>query len=152
MAVKSTLLFELDNETFAIPLSYTERVISIYKSDIHTVANGLITVYQGRTISLVVLNDLFRQERSSMGTLQRFHPEARLEIVVVSFNGKWVGFIVDKLLQQKEIIEKPLQKPADGVSLISGVTILGNGKVCLVLSIPGILNTISHTQHNKISL
>ena len=152
MAVKSTLLFELDNETFAIPLSYTERVISIYKSDIHTVANGLITVYQGRTISLLFLNDLFRQERSNMATLERFHPEAKLEIVVVSFNGKWVGFIVDKLLQQKEIIEKPLQKPADGVSFISGVTILGNGKVCLVLSIPGILNTISHTQHNKISL
>jgi two-component system chemotaxis sensor kinase CheA len=152
MAVKSTLLFELDNETFAIPLAYTERVISIYKSDIHTVANGLIAVYQSRTISLVFLNNLFRQERSSMAALERFHPEAKLEIVVVSFNGKWVGFIVDKLLQQKEIIEKPLQKPADGVSFISGVTILGNGKVCLVLSIPGILNTISHTQHNKISL
>lgn len=152
MAVKSTLLFELSNETFAIPLSYTERVISIYKSDIHTVANGLITVYQGKTISLLLLSDVFRQERSSLATLERFHPEARIEIVVVSFNGKWVGFIVDKLLQQKEIIEKPLQKPADGVSLISGVTILGNGKVCLVLSIPGILNTVNHTQHNKISL
>lgn len=152
MAVKSTLLFELDNETFAIPLSYTERVISIYKSDIHTVANGLIAVYQERTMSLVFLNDLFRQERSSMEALERFHPETKLEVVVVSFSGKWVGFIVDKLLQQKEIIEKPLQKPADGVSFISGVTILGNGKVCLVLSIPGILNTISHTQHNKISL
>jgi two-component system chemotaxis sensor kinase CheA len=152
MAVKATLLFELDNETFAIPLSYTERVISVYKSDIHTVANGLITVYQGRTISLIFLNDLFRQERSSMATLERFHPEAKLEIVVVSFNGRLVGFIVDKLLQQKEIIEKPLQKPADGVSFISGVTILGNGKVCLVLSIPGILNTVNHTQYNKISL
>lgn len=152
MAVKSTLLFELNNETFAIPLSYTERVISIYKSDIHTVANGLITVYQGKTISLLFLNDLFTQERSSLAVLERFHPEAKLEIVVVSYNGKYVGFIVDKLLQQKEIIEKPLQKPADGVSLISGVTILGNGNVCLVLSIPGILNTINHTQHNKISL
>lgn len=152
MAVKSTLLFELNSETFAIPLSYTERVISIYKSDIHTVANGLITVYQGKTISLLFLNDLFRQERSSMVTLERFHPEAKLEIVVISFNGKLAGFIVDKLLQQKEIIEKPLQKPVDGVSLISGVTILGNGNVCLVLSIPGIFNSINHTQHNKISL
>jgi two-component system chemotaxis sensor kinase CheA len=152
MAVKSTLLFDLNDETFAIPLSYTERVISIYKSDIHTVANGLITVYQGRTISLLFLNDVFRQERSSLATLERYHPEARIEVVVVAFNGKWVGFIVDKLLQQKEIIEKPLQKPADGVSLISGVTILGNGKVCLVLSIPGILSTVNHTHYNKISL
>jgi two-component system chemotaxis sensor kinase CheA len=152
MAVKSTLLFELGSETFAIPLSYTERVISIYKSDIHTVANGLITVYQGKTISLLFLNDLFTQERSGLAALERFHPEAKLEIVVVSYNGRCVGFIVDKLLQQKEIIEKPLQKPADGVSLISGVTILGNGNVCLVLSIPGILNTINHTQHTKISL
>ncbi len=152
MAVKSTLLFELSNETFAIPLSYTESVISIYKSDIHAVAHGLISVHLGKTISLVFLNDLFKQEKNSVKTLEQLHPETRIEVVVVTFNGKRMGFIVDKLLQQKEIIEKPLHKPADGISYISGVTILGNGNVCLVLNIPGILNVINHNQFNKVSL
>ena len=62
---------------------------------------------------------------------------------------KRIGFVVDKLLQQKEIVEKPLRKPFDNVSFVSGVTILGNGNVCLALSIPGILNTLVNNQVNK---
>jgi two-component system, chemotaxis family, sensor kinase CheA len=153
MAVKSSLLFELDNETFALPLSYTESVVSIYKTDVHRTANGLITVHLGKTISLLFLHDLFKYKKVT-GNVNRsafdeLHQEARLDVVVVSFNGKRLGLVVDKLLQQKEIIEKPLRKPVDSTSFVSGVTILGNGNVCPVLSIPGIINTLSQTQ-NKV--
>lgn len=153
MAVKSTLLFDLDNQTYAIPLSYTESVISIYKSDIHKAASGLITVHLDKTIHIVFLSDFFAQ---SMGkskekyfSFDQLHPEQKLEIVVVSFNGKRIGFIVDKLLQQKEIVEKPLRKPFDSISYLSGVTILGNGNVCLALSIPGILNVLLSNQASR---
>lgn len=153
MAVKSTLLFELESQTYAIPLSYTESVISIYKSDIHKAANGLITVYLDKTIHIVFLSDLFSQSHGrSMEKYTSFdllHPEQKLEIVVVSFNEKRIGFIVDKLLQQKEIVEKPLKKPFDSISFLSGVTILGNGNVCLALSIPGILNALFNNQVNR---
>jgi two-component system chemotaxis sensor kinase CheA len=153
MAVKSTLLFNLDNQTYAIPLSYTESVISIYKSDIHKAANGLITVHLGNTIHIVFLSDLFAQSqgrsKEKYASFDLLHPEAKLEIVVVSFNGKRIGFIVDKLLQQKEIVEKPLRKPFDSVSFLSGVTILGNGNVCLSLSIPGIMQALVGNQINR---
>jgi two-component system chemotaxis sensor kinase CheA len=153
MAVKSTLLFDLANQTYAIPLSYTESVISIYKSDIHKAANGLITVHLGNTIHIVFLSDLFDQSlgkpKTKYQSFDHLHPEHKLEVVVVSFNGKRIGFIVDKLLQQKEIVEKPLMKPFDAVSFLSGVTILGNGNVCLALSIPGILNVLLSSQTTK---
>lgn len=154
MAVKSTLLFDLNNQTYAIPLSYTESVISIYKSDIHKAAHGLITVHLGNTIHIIFLSDLFAQSRGNpvarYASFDKLHPEQKLEVVVVSFNGKRIGFIVDKLLQQKEIVEKPLRKPFDNISFLSGVTILGNGNVCLALSIPGILQTLSNSQAGKI--
>lgn len=153
MAVKSTLLFDLDDQTYAIPLSYTESVISIYKSDIHHAANGLITVHLSNTIHIVFLADLFAQSqgrsKEKYESFDQLHPEHKFEVVVVSFNGKRIGFIVDKLLQQKEIVEKPLRKPFDSVSFLSGVTILGNGHVCLALSIPGILNTLLNNQLSK---
>jgi two-component system chemotaxis sensor kinase CheA len=153
MAVKSTLLFDLDEQTYAIPLSYTESVISIYKSEIHKAANGLIAVHLGNTIHIVFLSDLFAQSlgkvKAKYESFDQLHPEQKLEIVVVSFNGKRIGFIVDKLLQQKEIVEKPLRKPFDSISFLSGVTILGNGNVCLALSIPGILNALLNNQVNK---
>ncbi len=153
MAVKSTLLFELETQTYAIPLSYTESVISIYKSDIHKAANGLIAVHLGNTIHIIFLSDLFAQSQGlsceRYFSFDKLHQEQKLEIVVVSFNGKRIGFIVDKLLQQKEIVEKPLRKPFDNISFLSGVTILGNGNVCLALSIPGILNVILSSQVNR---
>jgi two-component system, chemotaxis family, sensor kinase CheA len=155
MAVKSTLLFEMDNETFAIPLSYTEAVISIYKRDLFKTPNGLVTVHLDKTTPIIFLSDLFNYQKAKTenfsSSIDSIQADQKLEVVIVSFNGKRLGLIVDKLLQQKEIIEKPLNKPVEGSSFVSGVTILGNGNACLVLSIPGILRSVTHHAHvNKV--
>ncbi|RAW01017.1 chemotaxis protein CheA [Pseudochryseolinea flava] len=149
MAVKSCLLLELQQEVYAIPLSYTESVISLYRSDIHRAGGGLVATHLGKNIAVVFLRDVFAYSNDSLSvtnalqhSFDSIHPETRLEIVVVNFNNRTVGFVVDKLLQQKEIIEKPLMKPVDRIKFISGVTILGTGNVCLVLNIPNLLQFI----------
>jgi two-component system chemotaxis sensor kinase CheA len=160
MAVKSSLLFELGQEVFAIPLAYTESVISLYKSDLHKAGGGLVATHLGKNIAVVFLKDVFDQQVEKSGynfnvlqaAFDNIHPEAKLEIVVVSFNNRTVGFVVDKLLQQKEIVEKPLMRPVDKIKFISGVTILGSGNVCLVLNVPHILQFIfSLSTSGKIS-
>lgn len=144
MAVKSTLLFELNLATYAIPLSFTESVVSLYKEDVSKAAGGLITVHLNRTIPVLFLSDLVANTTNSPVSFHRvfdrLHPEQKLEIVVVRFNDKYLGLVVDKLLQQKEIVEKPLRKPVDYVKLVGGTTILGNGTVCMVLNVPAIIN------------
>jgi two-component system chemotaxis sensor kinase CheA len=150
MAVKSCLLLELSEEVYAIPLAYTESVISLYKSDIHKAGGGLVATHLGKNIAVVFLKDVFEQHTDKLGfnlnalqtSFDSIHPETKLEIVVVSFNNRTVGFVVDKLLQQKEIVEKPLMKPVDKIRFISGVTILGSGNVCLVLNVPYMLNFV----------
>lgn len=143
MAVKATLLFELLDDNFAIPLAYTESVVSIYKSEIHKVGNDLLVSHLDKTINVIFLRDLFEQmnEKSdssliSHKTFKELHDEAKLDIIVVSYNNKTLGLVVDRLLQRKEIIEKPLKKPIDKVRFISGVTIMGNGNVCPVINVP----------------
>ena len=59
MAVKGTLLFEAGPTEYAIPLAYTEAVVSLYKPDIHPVGKGLVATYLGKTISVVFLKELF---------------------------------------------------------------------------------------------
>ena len=157
MAVKGTLLFEAGQTEYAIPLAYTEAVVSLYKPDIHQVGRGLVATYLGKTISVVFLKDLFAlpKEAESHQTgllprsLEQLHPEVKLEVIVVSYGSRTVGFVVDKLLQQKEIVEKPLMKPVDQVRFISGVTILGNGHVCLVLHVPAIISFIFRGAHHQ---
>jgi two-component system chemotaxis sensor kinase CheA len=144
MAVKSSLLFELTDSVYAIPLAYTQSVISLAKSDIHRAGGGLIASHLGKNIAIAFLADVLdlNDDASSFGPtplLDRISDKARLDIVVVSFNNRTVGFVVDKLLQQKEIVEKPLTKPVDRIKHISGYTILGSGNVCLVLNVPFVL-------------
>lgn len=148
MAVKGALLFVLNNQEYAVALTYTEAVISIKKSDLHKVSGGLISKYLGKTISVVFLKDLFAmksfddmyKENSLHKSYVECDDNSKLEVMVVSYNNKLFGLVVDKLLQQKEIVEKTLSRPIDQLDLFSGATILGNGNVCLVLDVAAIAN------------
>ncbi|MBB6462093.1 chemotaxis protein CheA [Flammeovirga kamogawensis] len=142
MAVKSALLFVVNDTEYAIPLSFTEAVISVKRSAIHKVGGGLVTTHLDDTITVMFLRDLFDcTNYDELQDAQLLHrsfdqiedDETKINIVVVSVDNRMIGFVVDRLLQQKEIIEKPLGKPVENARFISGATILGNGNVCLVL-------------------
>ncbi|UKN01604.1 chemotaxis protein CheA [Paracrocinitomix mangrovi] len=150
MAVKGALLFELNNQEYAVALSYTEAVVSLTKKDIHKVSNGLMASYLGKTISIIFLNDLYNinnlselsDEVNLHATFDQVTDDQKLDVLVASYGNKYVGFVVDKLLQQKEIVEKTLEPPLHDIDLVSGATILGNGNVCLVLDIANIIGTL----------
>lgn len=150
MAVKGALLFELNNQSFAIALTHTEAVISLRKKEIHKINTGLISKYLGKTISVIFLNDFFNNAQNLSHTTEgAFHKsydeiseDQKLDVVIVSYNKHLVGFVVDKLMQQKEIVEKALEKPVQYIHLFSGATILGDGNICLVLDVAGILKNL----------
>ncbi len=158
MAVKGALLFELEGQEFTIPLTYTEAVVSLRKQNIHKVGKGLAATYLDKNISVVFLRDLFAlPDLSQVGQEGVLHttfdalPDAhKLDLVIVSHARRSVGFVVDRLLQQKEIVEKTLGQPLDHLDLISGATILGNGNVCLVLDVPAILQALFRTRHKTL--
>ena len=57
---------------------------------------------------------------------------------MVSHADRFVGIVVDKLLQLTEMVENTLSKPVDNIKLLTGSTILGNGNVCLVMDVAAI--------------
>lgn len=154
MAVKGALLFELEEQEYAIALNYTEAVVSLRKNDLHKVSRGLMTSYLGKVIPLIFLKDLFKlDDIDVIGSENAFHEsyeqitnDEKLDVIIVSYGGKNAGFVVDKLFQQKEIVEKTLSSPIDRIDLISGATILGNGNVCLVLDVAKIIDSVFKEQ------
>lgn len=153
MAVKNALLFMLGDSSFAIPLSFTEAVVSVAKSDIHRAASGLITTHQEKIISVVFLEDVFaakdiediHENRRMQHGLERYSDDTILNMIVVASDNRHIGLVVDRLLQQKEIIEKPMVKPMENIYFFSGATILGNGSVCLILDIPNMTKILFRT-------
>ncbi|WP_258102975.1 chemotaxis protein CheA [Marinoscillum sp. MHG1-6] len=153
LALKGTLLFEVDQQEYAIALAYTEAVITLEKSQIHKLGAGLTADFQGEAISIIFMKDLLSMkhlsEVSVRGSLHKTYnsiSENELhDVLVVSYGNHITGIVVDRVIQQKEVIEKPLARPLQDINLISGATILGNGKVCPVIDI-SVLTDLVHKQ------
>ncbi len=139
IAVKGALLFEVDEIFYAIPLLHTEQVVAIEIDELHEIGGVLVADIFGETTTVVYLNELLNVKEQEM----RLGDKSRLKglvqnIIIVSYNNRKLGIIVDKLYRQQDIVVKPLSKPLDAVDLYGGVTLLGSGKVCLVLDVPAI--------------
>ena len=150
LALKGSLLFDVGGQEYALALSYTEAVVSIEKKDVKKLSGGLMSTFQGDAISLIFLKDILSlrslNDISTKGILHKTFDEtdddAVFDVIIVSYDGKTTGMVVDKVIQQKEIIEKPLTKPIDKTKLLSGTTILGNGNVCPVVDVAVITDLI----------
>ncbi|MDW3209391.1 MAG: chemotaxis protein CheA [Reichenbachiella sp.] len=157
MALKGALLFALEEQEYAVALSYTEAVISLAKSEIHLITDGLMAQYLDQTIPIIFLKDIINLENladcQKEGVLhqsfEEIEEDAKLDVIVLSYAGKLLGVVVDRLLQQKEIIEKSMVRPLEKTKLLSGTTILGNGKVCLVIDVTTISDLMFKTLAQK---
>ncbi|MFH6984280.1 chemotaxis protein CheA [Marinoscillum luteum] len=150
LALKGTLLFDVGGQEYAMALSYTEAVVTIARSEIYKLSGGLMAKYQDEAISIVFLKDILEMksldELGQRGSLQKSFElstdDDDFNVIIVSYMGQTTGVIVDKVLQQKEIIEKPLAKPINKTKLLSGTTILGSGNVCPVIDIAALTDLI----------
>ncbi|GAB4247640.1 MAG: chemotaxis protein CheA [Ekhidna sp.] len=141
MAVKGVLMFMMGEQEFAIALPYTEAVVSLKKSKIRKAGSGLVSSYLDKTISVLFLEDLLGLDDLAQiyeqdvfhNTFDQFEEDDPFNVIIITYAGRYYGIVVDKLLQQKDIIEKPMPKPLDGNRLLSGTTIMGNGNVCLII-------------------
>lgn len=149
IAVKGALLFEVDSIYFAIPLIHTEQVVSLDKDELHEVGGVLIADLKGETVTVVYLNELLNapEQEMRLGDKTRLNGQVQ-NIIIVSYNNRKLGLIVDKLYRQQDIVVKPLSKPLEQIDIYGGVTLLGTGKVCLVLDVPAI--TRYFTQRRQI--
>ncbi|KAA9346045.1 chemotaxis protein CheA [Adhaeribacter soli] len=139
IAVKGALLFEVAGGFFAIPLMHTDSVVSLPKNRLHEVGDMLVADIMNETISIVYLDELLNAPEGMMqlGNKNILKGDEQ-NIIIVTYNNRKLGLIVDKLLRQQDIVIKPLNKPVDNIDIYGGVTLLGTGKVCLVLDVPAI--------------
>lgn len=139
IAVKGALLFEVSAHYYAIPLIHTDAVVTLPVKEIHHVGKAMLADIKGETLPLIDLAELFDASITEENFIspRKFNKPVQ-DIVIVSYNNRKLGLIVDKLLRQQDIVVKPLQKPVDNVDLFGGVTLLGSGEICLVLDVPAI--------------
>ena len=139
IAVKGALLFEVEENYYAIPLMHTDSVIAIDKQELHEVGEVLVASVKGETVPVIYLKEFLNNEPGTMELGNKSKLIGNVQnIIIVIYNNRRLGLIVDKLYRQQDIVIKPLNKPVDTIEIYGGVTLLGTGKVCLVLDVPAI--------------
>ena len=139
IAVKGALLVELEGRAFAVPLMHTDTVLAIKPQHLHVVNGLLVTQLQDESVPVVPLRLLLHAEGDDpLPAATKAEINGPQQVLVVSYNGRRLGLVVDRFLRQQSIVIKPLSKPLDTVDLFGGVTLLGSGQVCLVLDVPAL--------------
>ena len=133
LAIIPALLVQVRNELFTIPLSTVEETIRIAPGDLSTIEGVEVMQLRESTLPLVRLAELFSMPAKSSD-------DGRAFVVVVSTGMKQVGLVVDALLGQEEVVIKPLEDYLQEKSGFSGATILGDGRISLILDIYELVN------------
>jgi two-component system, chemotaxis family, sensor kinase CheA len=127
LAIISALLVDVSGETFAIPLSGVLESIKINSGDIHDIGGAEMIKLRDQLIPISRLNSRF----GIGGPLER---ESEYVVIVGSGERKG-GVIVDRLIGQQEIVIKALDDYLGELAGIAGGTIMGDGRISLILDI-----------------
>jgi two-component system chemotaxis sensor kinase CheA len=138
IAVKGALLFELEERSYAIPLMHTDSVVALEPDELHVVGGTLLARIQEENVPIVNLRTLLHSNDGPLPAATRDGLIDRQRIIIVDYNNRKLGLIVDRFLRQQDIVIKPVSKPLDTIDLFGGVTLLGSGQVCLVLDVPAL--------------
>ena len=126
LSIISVMLVELEKEIYAVPLSSIIETAIIKSSDILNAHNQKVIDFRGKVVPLVFLEDVFEVPKYS-------NEEEYFSVVLVRKGEKMAGLVVDTFIGQQEVVLKSLGTYLSSVFAISGATILGNGKVALII-------------------
>ncbi|NLK19014.1 MAG: chemotaxis protein CheA [Synergistaceae bacterium] len=132
LAIVLALLIKVGEETYAIPLENVEETILVKKENVRTVHGTPATLLRGEVLTLCSL-------AGSLGMSSVAEEENdEFPVVVVKTGRMRVGFIVDDLIGQQDIVIKSLGRFLSKIRGIAGATILGDGNVALILDVAGL--------------
>jgi two-component system chemotaxis sensor kinase CheA len=138
LAIMDGMTVRVSDEVYILPLSSVIESFQIKPSDINTVAQGAQLVkVRDEYMPVIELERVFQVPRFE-------HNPASPIMVVVESEGVRVALMVDELLGQQQVVIKNLESNYRKVPNISGATILGDGKVALILDTSGLVRRSRH--------
>ena len=133
LAIIQALLVKVAKEMYAIPLGSIDSTINITQEDIKTVQNKEVIVLRGQIIPIIRLGNVLNVPRDGDAE------DDDIFVVVVHIGERKAGIVVDHLIGQQEIVIKTLGKLLTGLKVISGATVLGDGRVALILDVSALM-------------
>jgi len=135
LAIMPTLMVVLGGQAFALPLASVLEILDLDLSNTNVVDGQLVIMVRERALPVFFLSDWLVNDSDYTTDKQ-----ATSHVVVVNAGGRQIGFVVDQLIGQEEVVIKPLGAKLQGLDGLAGATITGDGKIALILDVPGLMN------------
>jgi len=119
---------------FIIPTTDVERTVRIKREEIRTVENRETLSLEGIAIPLVKLSDVLELSEKNA------EPPV-LTVLILESKGKRIGFRVDEVLNEQEVLIKNLSRPLSRIRNVAAATILGSGRVVPVLNVSDLIKS-----------
>jgi two-component system, chemotaxis family, sensor kinase CheA len=125
------ILVRVGESFFVLPTRHVKKVLRVSRDKIKTVENRETIEIDGCAASAVRLSDVLEITRTNSNV----DPKSKVPVLVLAWAGEQIGFFVDEILDEQEVLVKGLGKQLPRVRNVAGATVLGTGKILPVLNV-----------------
>jgi two-component system, chemotaxis family, sensor kinase CheA len=148
LAILSSLLVKIHDEIYAMSLDHIDEIVEIRKRQIYSVGGRPTIEIRKKMIALVALDDVFRwggkghpsARNGAKAASDGPEPTDKRTVVVVRNGETTMGLLVDELIGMQEVVLKSLEKNFQAIYGLSGASILGDGRVSLILDLDALID------------
>ncbi|MES2187547.1 MAG: response regulator [Pseudomonadota bacterium] len=137
------ILCDVAGQQLLVPTTAVERVARVRRDEVATVEGRETVALGGRVVALVRLADVLDLDPVAPGD------PAWLQVVLVGTGEQAVAFVVDGVLEEQEVLVKPLRRPLCRVRNIAAAGVLGSGQVVPILRVADLLRSARHAVPRK---
>ena len=134
LAILPTLMVGVAGHPFALPLASVNEIFHLDLSRTNVVDGQLTIIVRDKSIPLFYLQN-WLAPKAGIVELRKGHGH----VVIVQLGSQRVGFVVDTLIGQEEVVIKPLDNLLQGTPGMAGATITSDGHIALILDVPDLL-------------
>ena len=132
LAIIKALLFWVEQRLYAIPLNSVLEIARTSEAEVHQVDNYEVLQLRNQVLPLLRL-----------GRPAEADPKSKLFVLVITVAERKYGLIVDALEGEEELVIKALDDQTFSTDLVSGASILGDGRVVLILNLPAVVEHVA---------
>jgi two-component system chemotaxis sensor kinase CheA len=125
----------LSEQIFALPLVSVKEIFNLDLSHTNIIDGQLVVMVRDAPLPIFYLNQWMVKPENRKEPSE----DDEQHVVVVHVGNQQVGFVVDHLIGQEEVVIKPLGAMLQSVHGLAGATITGDGKIALILDVPSLL-------------
>ncbi len=145
LAIVQAMLVNLGNDVYAVPLASIIETTYVSSARVSSIKGSPVMRWRNQVLPLLYLRQVFAHPG-----LAALAKGAKQAIMTVAWDKLRAGLVVDQLIGQQEIVVKSLSPLLGSVPGLSGCTILGDGRIALIVDVPSLINMALQSRQQKV--